>query len=448
MRNGKTRALRALLAALALGGLPALGACNDFLTADNPGAIEEPNLNDPRYINLMVNGVVGEFQPAFPLAAYYTAVFTDELRNHHVFPEERLIDLRQVAPENGTFTSTTYNPLHRARFLADSFAIRMTTVLADSATRDLRLARVYAFGGYAYNLLSEYLCESPINVSRPYTPDELRAFAVERFDKAIAIATAAKAVTGATAATQAAADSLIWMAKVGAARASLNSDLKAQAIAYATGVPDAFVYRTFYSENSTRENNPFFGRFSSGAGGSNTASLFGTPFEAMAGDPRVPRPAATEALQDAGRQFIPNSPSSFSTYSGTAVGAEFVRSGSIRLASGLEARYILAEAQGATTANIAFVESRRTGFGAAAQTGTTATTAANYLANLRDQRARDFYLDGHRLGDLRRYLRVHGVNLFPTGAYPGSTTGETYGSQTCLPLTAAEINGNPNVPRG
>ncbi|HEX9938600.1 MAG TPA: hypothetical protein VGB15_15790 [Longimicrobium sp.] len=439
----RARSVRAALAALVL----AMGtaACNDFLQVENPGAVEEPNLNDPAYINLMQNGVVGEFQPAYSLGSYYTSLFSDELRNHHTFVEERLIDLRQVSPENGTYGTLVYNPVHRARFLADSFSTRINVVLGDSAGRSLPLARMQAYGGYTYVMLGEWLCEIPINLGVPNTPDQVMSMAITRFDNAIAVANAVKAYANSTTAAKAGADSIINLARVGAARAYLNMGNKAKAIEYASLVPDAFEFRSFHSENSTRENNAWYGRMSTGASGSNSGSLTNTPFEALAGDPRVPRPAAAERVMDATNAFIPNSPPSFSTYNGTAVGAEFTRAASVRIASGLEARYIVAEATGPTATTIAFVEGRRTAFGTGAQTGTAVTTAENFLANLMDQRRRDFYLDGHRLGDMRRYIKLYNINPFPTGAYPGSTTGETYGAQTCLPVTAAEQNGNPNL---
>ncbi|HEU4562409.1 MAG TPA: hypothetical protein VFS20_31555 [Longimicrobium sp.] len=439
----RARSVRAALAALVLAGGTA--ACNDFLQVENPGAVEEPNLNNPAYITLMINGVIGEFQPAYSLGSYYTALFADELRNHHTFVEERLIDLRQVAPENGTYTTVVYNPMHRARFLADSFSTRVNVILGDSANRNLPLAKMQAYGGYSYVLLAEWQCEIALNLGAPQTPDQVFALAVARFDNAIAIANAVKAFTGSSAVQRAGADSVINLARVGAARAYLNMGNKTKAIEYASQLPDNFEYRTYHSENSARENNAWYGRMSTGASGSNSGSLTNTPFEALSGDPRVPRPAATERVMDGTNAFIPNSPPSFSTYNATAVGADFTRAASIRIASGLEARYIVAEATGPTAATIAFVEGRRTGFGAGAQTGTTVTTADNFLANLMDQRRRDFYLDGHRLGDMRRYIKLYNLNLFPTGAYPGTSTGETYGSQTCLPLTSSEINGNPNV---
>ena len=64
------------------------------------------------------------------------------------------------------------------------------------------------------------------------------------------------------------------------------------------------------------------------------------------------------------------------------------------------------------------------------------------MAELRDQRRRDFYLDNHRLGDLRRYKRYLQIDEFPKGPYPGSTTGETYNaSADCWPLPLAEVTG-------
>lgn len=438
------RAARGILAAGLLAWAGALGGCDNFLSAENPGAIEEPALSDPRYIPLMVNGVVGEFQPMLPVGSYYTAVFSDELRNHHVFFEERLIDQRRVGPENGTHVFFVYNALHRSRFMADSVAGRLKVLLADSAGVDARLARVQAYAGYNYVLLGEWLCESPVNGSRPYSSQELlRDFALPRFDEAIAIATAARNRAGATAAQQATADSILHLAKVGAARAALWLGDKPKAIAYATGVPAAFEFRAYFSENSARENNPLWNRFSNGSGNT-SGSVSNTPF-AQLNDPRVPHPAAAERVMDATNAFIPNSPSAYSTYNNTTVGAEWSRAGHMRIASGLEAQYILAEASGPTAESISFVESRRM----IAPTGVAATPvdAANFLASLREQRGRDLFLDGHRLGDLRRYVSQHGVNLFPTGTYPGTTSGETFGDQTCLPLSLAEINGNPNVPK-
>jgi hypothetical protein len=449
MHTSKTRRrwFRAATVAAAFAATGALGGCSDFLAVENPGAIETEDLNDPKYIGLLVNGVIGEFQPMLPTVAYYSAVFTDELRNHHNFFEEKLIDQRNVTPDNATYVTLVYNPMHRTRFMADSAASYLRAFLADSAGRDLRLARVQAYGGYSYVLLGETLCGSPINVGPVLSSTELLTQAVTRFTDVLSITDAARALPTATAGQKATADSLANLARVGMARAYLQMGNKAKALEFALQVPAAYEFRSYYSINSARENNPIFGRLSQV--GSLSGGLDFTPWATVNSDPRVPRPTATEATLDGIRANIPNSPLQYSTYNNTVVGAEFSREGWLRIASGLEAQYIAAEAAGPTAATIAFVESRRvidpTGRAAAA------TTTANFMANLREQRARDFYLSGHRLGDLRRYKAQYGVDLFPSGPYENSTSGEVYGSltnnQTCFPLSAAEISGNPNVPK-
>src|SRR5206468_742351 len=64
----------------------------------------------------------------------------------------------------------------------------------------------------------------------------------------------------------------------------------------------------------------------------------------------------------------------------------------------------------------------------------TGQTAVQVLAQLVEERRRELFLEGHRLGDLRRY------NLAFTpatgSAYPGG--GGTYGSQNCFPLPDVE----------
>lgn len=443
--------LGAALGALAAAG--AMAACNEFLKAENPGAIQAENLGNASYITLMANGVQGEWQRSFPTYTYYASLWSDEIRNHHVFFEERLFDLRQVAPENGTYSFFVYVPMQRARFMADSVAGRLRALLGDSATRDLRLARSLAYGGYAYVVLGEDVCGTPINVSAPYGWDEMMKFALVRFDSAIAVAAAARAyqagispATTASTAAVAGADTVRNFALVGAARAALDLGDKARAIGYARQVSPGFEMRNYFSENSSGENNPFWGRFSTGSSGSNSASISNTPYEAMAGDPRVPRPATQEPMMDGLRAWNPNSPTAFNTYAGTPVGADFQKAGWLRIASYLEAQYILAEAQGPTPGNIEFLNSRAAVGGQPPLAAT--APASDYLAFLRDQRRRDFFLDGHRMGDLRRYKRFYQIDEFPTGTYPGTTTGEVYGTQECWPLTLAEINGNPNVPKG
>src|SRR5919109_509546 len=412
-----------------------LAACKDFLTAENPSAIETPQLSDSTQIPLLVNGVIGEFQGQFSEGAFWHALFTDELRNHHSFFENPQLDRRDISPDNGTYAIFFYNPLHRARFMADTVVSFIRALKGGEAASDSRLARVLAYGGYSYVLLGETQCEIPINASAPFTPDEILQMALVKFDSAIAVATAARAAAPPNSAALRTADSLLNFARVGAARAALNLNDKTRALGYANAVlasDTLFRFLSYHSINSTRETNRMWNFLTAEVWG----SIDATPFLAMAGDPRVPRPDSVQRVVDGTSRFVPNSPSALSTYTGTRQGGEFDRAAHTRIASALEAKYIWAEATGPTAETIAWLETRRL----ISPTGTTVTDATNFEANLRDQRSRDFYMDFHRLGDLRRYKKYYGVDLFQRGPYPGSTTGEQYGSPERMPPTPAGLN--------
>jgi hypothetical protein len=372
---------------------------------------------------------------------YWNAQFTDELFNRAVFVEEGQIDRRELYSDMTYINAFMYAPLQRARFVAEDAARRLKEILGDTASRDLRVARSLAYAGYNYVYLGEMMCVTPIDLGVPKPPEEMFADAITRFEEAIAIATAAKTFLQSqptpNANAIAATDSVRNFALVGAARAALNRDDKAAAIAFASQVPATFEFRAYYNgEINTANRNRTYERLTLGS----NANLLNTPFAAMAGDPRVPRIVSTTA-----RNGIPLSPPSYSSFNNTAAGADFANITWVRIASALEARYIIAEAEGPTAATLTFVNQRR-----AAGNQTAVTLAGDALmAELRDQRSRDLYLDNHRLGDLRRYKKYYSVDLFPKGPYPGSTSGQIYNETIdCWPLPTNEINGNPNVPKG
>jgi hypothetical protein len=430
------------LGALAL-ALGATVACENFLTAENPGAVEADDLNNPAYASLIGAGPIFAFQDAWDDNTYWNGQLVDEIINRNgpnPFIEEGQIDRRELYSDMTYITAFMYSPMQRARFLTEDAVRRLTVILGDTVSRDLRVARALAYVGYTYIALGEMMCTTPIDRSVPKTWEEMMTAAVAKFDSAVVIANAAKAYYGTLTPAQPnailAADSVITFANVGAARASLNKNDKAKATTYAQLVPANFVFNAYYTDNTTGQIHRTYNRIGTGNG---VGTLTGTPFEAMAGDPRVPR-----ATTPAGRVGTPLSPPSYSSYSNTVAGANFVPIMSVRIASGLEARYIIAEAAGPTPATLTFVNERR----AAGLQAPVALTGDALMAELRDQKSRDFYLDNHRLGDLRRYKKYYNVDLFPKGPYPGSTTGQIYNEAIdCWPLPTNEINDNPNVPR-
>jgi hypothetical protein len=462
--------------ALAFGALIATtgvaAGCDEFLTASNPGLIQVDRLTDTSLVDLMANSTIGIMQDVYSWMADYGSVFTDETRNHGTFSEEGFFDQRRVFTDNGTLSTFHYAPLMRARWLADSLTSRIRTIYGDSATHDVRVARGYAMAGFDLVILGEYFCEVPVPAPGErygplIKPDSLFGLAMARFDSAIKIATAAKAANAkitsgpslALAQRMAlGADSVRNFALVAKARAALNKGDKALALATAQQVTSMggateFEYRAYYNDQSALNLvNRFQPDFSGGAGVT-IRSVSGTRFIGL-DDARVPHPinATTGApLAEAatgGSWVVPNAGASFSTFNNTKTGADFAINTSIRIASMLEARYIIAEAGGANgtnlggVSNIAFVESRRTAF--PSTTTPNAVTAAYYTQSLMEQRSRDFFLDGHRMGDLRRYLKG-GTDLWEKGSMYGTTT--NFNDQTCWPINVAEVTNNPFVPK-
>ena len=193
---------------------------------------------DPALKQLIVNGAVGEFQYAYGQYAQWSAVLSDEAYTDHTN-----VDVRDFSEHNfgdlNTINSTTYEYVQRARQSGDDATDRLKTLLGTGASSDINVATVLAYAGYSYVLLGEGWCESPVNLSAPLPSDSLLRRAIARFDEAIVVATAARQGT-----TTAAAQDLIYMSQVGAARAALKvgdltlarSELRDTALYAPTGV--------------------------------------------------------------------------------------------------------------------------------------------------------------------------------------------------------------------
>jgi hypothetical protein len=121
----------------------------------------------------------------------------------------------------------------------------------------------------------------------------------------------------------------------------------------------------------------------------------------------------------------------------------------VLLADYLEARhhYFEALAMQDIAANqaavLAFVNSRR----AVGNQAAVSLSGQALITELRNQRGRDLFMGGFRLGDLRRW-KDNGVgDFFPQGLHPTDGWGP-YGDATCYPLPSSEYEGNPNIRRG
>lgn len=412
----------------AAAGILLLGACNNLLDVSDPGSIQAGQLEDPALEQLTVNGVMGEFQYAYGYYALWSGVLADEVFTDHTNVSVREFSLHNFNDLND-ITTGAYENIHRARQSADDASARLKTMLGANASSSLNMARVMAYGGYAYVLLAEGFCGSPVNLSAELTPDELFTRAIARFDTAVTIANASKA--GASAANIAAATDIINMANVGAARAALKKGDLAKAKTYASLVPANYEKLVYYSSNSVRENNQL-----------NRPARTADPFLGVApaffglNDPRVPAYPTARLGLNSNPLYPPQRPFMYVGWSPTSVQTIDITT-NIKFATGLEAQYDIAEADGATAATLAFVNARR----AVGNQAPVNLSGAELMAELRNQRARDFYLTGQRLGDLRRYLKG-GIDLYPKGKYP--VFADFYGDDKCFEVPLSEKAGNPN----
>lgn len=428
--------------------------CNDFLQVDNPSAVQVDKLADSTQANLLINGAIGQFQSMISNTALWSAVLSDEARSSHVNASYGPIDQRTMSNLNDIIAGV-YSPIQRARYAADTVADRLKGYYGANAAKDLRVARMLAMAGYGYTILGETFCKAPINGGASQTPQQLFQAALPRFDEAIAVAKAARAAGD----SGARSDSILGLAAVGAARTALDLGDKAKAVAYAQQVPAKFVeFRVYFAEglpaSTTLPVNPYYNGMGSpqpsSATGTNvnggfsysSSALWITVDSAFVGinDPRVPMTTLRVSAMNGTPQFVANKPKSFGGYVAPSAtqpgGAAMTPGASIRVASAIEAQYILAEANGGAAAStLAFVNLQRTLNGQTPYAG--ATDAASVLAELRDQRRREFYLDGHRLGDLRRYITQYSIDQFPTGP--------NFGTVTCYPIPLSELNSNPNA---
>ncbi len=395
---------------LAMGAVLALGGCNSIdslLEANNPEAIREDQLDDATLANVMVSSVVGRLAAEYGDPFIWTgSMLTDEHVSGINWPATKDLG-RRILPYDVGPANDMFRALSRARFMADSISSRLDKLLPDAA-KDRRKALVLAYGGYAYTLMAEAMCEATVDVgAKIYSPQELAEIAITRFEAALAVAEAA----GASAAD------VKNLANVGLARAATAAGDGARAMAAAEQVPADFIWWVEFKDqvvNNELAANVRGGNHNMGVH-PRVLQAFGTYGEPVPAadqtDPRVqfnPTPRTGHDAQTI--LYTPLQSLSYSDYTGTLQTDPLKKPGlyendtDIRLGSYLDAMHNYYEAAGpdgtgpeGTTLD--FVNARR----AVGSQPPVTLTGAELMAELREQRLRDLFLGGFRLGDLRRW---------------------------------------------
>lgn len=485
LRGARARALPGLAFA---GLLVATAGCNtdDLVAVDNPNQLQPGAVSSAGATPALIQGAVFQFRGGYSGYgddAFLTssAAITDEFYWGDTFTTRQAADQRVLQPTAlGNISDPAFARLQGARVQARrAFAQILKYTSASTATADSANAGLMrAIEGYTYVTLSEGWCG---NVPFSVLPDSgvvdpnglqygpgvgtlaMNDSAVLRFDQALLYAPNSN------------------LAKIGKARALLNQgkfDLAAAAVAT---VPLTYVYRLEHSTNSASENNPITSLQQNGRwgvsnleGGTTTSSTGtvvalrpdlttpGTSNPAAAGlpfrgtnDPRIPWEAKPNCFTSSIKCFYNDN------YPTLAA--------SVPLASGVEARLIVAEAlyqagqyqamldtlnalrANASTLIANLYPQQKQVFTPATLAALPATAIADQataLKTLFSERAYWLFNTGHRQGDLRRLSRTvadggYGfttAQVFPSGPY---FRGSNYGNDVAYPIPQNEAN-NPS----
>ena len=330
------------------------------------------------------------------------------------------IGRRVATAANPDINSTMWLPLQRA--IATNEQAVEILVDGPNAAADVNLARAYMNAGFALVLMAEHFCTGAFLVGPPLTPEQVFDTAVVRFTRAVSIGAAA-AAAGVAEGTK-----IVNASNVGLARANLGKKAYAAAATAAALVPAAFVYNVITIDDPSNR------ALGNGVFSTDQSAIVLVPdaYRALA-DPRVPWRDAGRNAQDTQFRYYQNlKHPAWAT--------------PIRIASGLEASYIAAEARlqtGDPSAALTLIAARRT---AGAQPPFTGTGTAAILAELMNQRARDFWLEAKHTGDMNRnptatpFVGVAGTPFYKPAQ-------GNFGAATCLPVPLAEVNANPNFPK-
>jgi len=399
--------------------LPALTACDSYFDVVNPNVIDASTVDPVADGTVFSRSAFQSFAVSLGNYIVYASWFTNESWVGDTFPTRnefgrRLIDYRS----NGDLNGTVYLPLARGISQAE----QVIEILGGQTGQELNVARAALTSGYGIVLEAEGFCQGTIpgagNTPGPkMTTQQLLEAAVARLDKAISVGGSA---------TGAEATSIVTAAKVGKGRALLQLGRRAEAAAAVSGVATSFVFNVNYVDDASNRGRLGNGVFLFSAGG-NRESLVVPPHYRNMNDPRITWIDSGRNAQDGVLRFY--SQRKFAAWNAP-----------IRLASGLEARYIEIEAGQNAAAMLAFINERRAAGNQAAVNTTNMTELMGYLM---DQRSRDFYRESQRMGDWRRNPTAVPNILQPGNTYYKPEVG-TVSNMTCFPIPFAEENANEN----
>ena len=415
IRGLRARVARATGVALAAGGV---AACGTLLEVEAPSRILEQTLLQPSNANVLVAGAVADFECALGNFILTGGTLSDEFSDSQANAATWDIDRRTSFPATALYATGgcggfgVYTPLSIARFQADQ-ALQLLAKWTDAEVpgRATLQAQAAAYAGYSYVLMGEMFCSCAFDLGAELQPAAVFALAEERFTRVIN-------------ATGAPAD-LRNLALVGRARARLNQGKRTEAAADAALVPAGFVFTAKTTAAAGRAENRVF-RLNNTNGTVTVDTQFRAQRIVGVADPRVnTTDAGRGGSLPSVRLWVQNKYKSLSD--------------PYPMATWREAVLIRAEVAGGETA-VQLLNQLRT---AANLPAFSSTVASEIAAQVREERRRELFVEGHRLFDTIRF----NIPLIPAAGAVFPNGGGTYGSNKCLPLPDVERLNNPSTNR-
>ena len=446
--SSKTRARFYAGAALAIAATAAGCKKDSLLAVTDPDILNTGDYLTPAGATPLRIGVIANFTSAFDGGTdsfvTMTGNLADELLASDTFDGRLTINARKSVETNSEMEAV-YRAMQRAR----TAAARAAGILATTAPTPLsNRGELYMLLAYSEMMLGEGWCSgvpfssedgTTTTFGQPLTTEAMFQAAVAHFDTALSLAeTNARVLNG---------------SKIGKGRALMNLGKFAEASAAATGVATNFVLTTSHSSNSNSN-----GPWSASTSGASRYRLMTS--EGKNGLPFLGQTAAQDARIDWSTSTRVGFSSQFTAQPNQAKFGQYIDG---VISTGAEARLIDLESQlqagtqAARDAVFAGLNTLRTAGAAiggakgtalvtvAAISGSSPTTQDAAIDLLYKERAYWMWLTGHRLGDLRRLVRVYKRDseaVFPTGTLTSPLDG-TYGTSTTITIPFSERN-NPN----
>jgi len=421
---------RLVRAAFPAAMLASVSSCT--LEATNPGPIQAEALNAPSALNALVAGAGRDLSEALNWIAYTGGAVARE-----IFPAGSTAAFGiSVQQQNGKLVdddgNVYWNNAQRARWTAEDAVARAKVVVAATATAATNTSLIQAliWSGFANRLLGETFCEGVINGGPPGPHTVYFERSDAAFTEAIAVAQAAIA-----SASTANLLTLRDAATAGRATVRLLRNNPSGAVTDAALIANTFVYRMPYFQNELDQYNRIFWASANQPYRAHTVwNTFYETYRRSTRDARVPYDSSlTVLVGDAAVGSLGRVRWYFQTKYPALTSP-------INLVSGWEMRLIEAEAKliaNDFTGALATINVRRAALSVPLAT---AANIADGWTVLKRERGIELWLEGRRLGDLRRWAALNRPGaLDPKEELPGR--------DVCFATPLSEKQTNPNFTR-